>query len=80
MRGSGKSKMGKALAEHLGWKFIDMDTLFVEVVGEPIKTFVDKNGWPAFRKKEEELLKKTVLTHPRKTIISTGKAGDSPFP
>lgn len=73
MRGSGKSKMGNALADKLKWKFIDLDHLFVEVVGEPIKSFVEKYDWPAFRRKEEELLKRTVQTHPTKTIISTGK-------
>jgi len=73
MRGSGKSKMGKALADHLGWKFIDLDDLFVEVVGEPIKTFVAKHDWPAFRAKEEQLLRKTVDNNRARTIISTGK-------
>jgi pentafunctional AROM polypeptide len=72
MRGSGKSTMGSALAARLQWKFIDIDVEFEAFAGEPIKSFVDKNGWPAFRAKEEELVRKVIEENPRRTVVSTG--------
>nr|AGK89942.1 tetra-functional AROM-like protein [Acanthamoeba castellanii str. Neff] len=72
MRGSGKSTMGSALAAGLGWKFIDIDVEFEAFAGEKIRSFVDAHGWPAFRAKEEELVRQVVGAHPQRTVISTG--------
>lgn len=72
MRGSGKSTMGRALANRLNWKFIDVDLEFEAFAGEKIKDFVEKNGWPAFRVKEEELVRQVIDQNPREAIVSTG--------
>jgi pentafunctional AROM polypeptide len=72
MRGSGKSTMGSALAAGLGWKFIDIDVEFEAFAGEKIRSFVDAHGWPAFRAKEEELVRQVVEAHSQRTVISTG--------
>lgn len=72
MRGSGKTNMGKALAECLKWKFIDMDSEFESFAGASIKDFVAQNGWPSFRTKEEELVRKVIQGSPRQAVVSTG--------
>jgi shikimate kinase len=70
LRGTGKSSIGQALAEHLGWNFIDIDDEVEHELGEEIGTFVEKNGWDAFRKTEKavalDLAKRDDL------VISTG--------
>ncbi len=72
MRGSGKSLMGKALARDLGWAYIDLDVEFEKFTGQSIKQFVEVNGWPAFRAKEEELFRSVLVSNAKRTVISTG--------
>ncbi|MEN9561129.1 MAG: Shikimate kinase [Candidatus Parcubacteria bacterium] len=70
MRGSGKTTAAKLLAEKLNMKAVEMDALLEEQFGESIKTFVEKNGWPTFRKAESELV--TILMQKDGQVISTG--------
>ena len=39
--GSGKSTVGAALAEHLGWDFVDLDSEIEEQEGEKISSIFD---------------------------------------
>eukprot|EP01117_Protostelium_nocturnum_P012724 TRINITY_DN4699_c0_g1_i1.p1 TRINITY_DN4699_c0_g1~~TRINITY_DN4699_c0_g1_i1.p1 ORF type:complete len:1525 (-),score=579.22 TRINITY_DN4699_c0_g1_i1:81-4655(-) len=73
MRGSGKSSMGKSLASDLGWKSVDLDEEFLSFAStKTLKEFVETNGWPAFRQKEEQLLHDVIKRFPNETVISTG--------
>ena len=60
MRGSGKTSNSRALASALQRPFIDLDEAFQVENKVTIQQFVDANGWPEFRKKEEDLFKKIV--------------------
>lgn len=68
MRGSGKSLMSKALGHELNKKVIDLDEEFSKEFSMTIKDFVQANGWPQFRVKEEELFKKVVASNKVKKI------------
>jgi shikimate dehydrogenase len=70
MPGSGKSTIGKALANKLGYKFIDTDSLIEKKEGMTIKEIFEKKGEPYFRKKEEEISRKLVDS--KKLVIATG--------
>lgn len=59
MRATGKTTLGKALAEHLGSTFVDTDQRFVAEHG-PIADYVAANGWPAFRSEEERLVRASL--------------------
>ena len=69
MPGSGKTTLGKILADNMNRKFIDLDLEFEKKYGK-IEDFFKNNGEEAFRKKEskilEEFSKKTGL------VISCG--------
>lgn len=54
-RGTGKSEVGKIVAETLRMKYISMDARIVEKAGMPIPEIVEKHGWPAFRDMESEV-------------------------
>jgi shikimate kinase len=55
MRGSGKTTVGKILAQKLGREFIEMDELITRKAGLTVPEIVEKYGWGKFRDIEEEL-------------------------
>ena len=68
-RATGKSTVGRLLAERLNVSFIDMDEVLVARHGE-ISDLVKERGWDYFRAREKELLEE--LTASREAVISTG--------
>lgn len=69
LRGSGKTSLGKLLAERLNFVFADTDEIFSKQEKQSIADFVAQNGWNAFRDKEERIL----LGLPQnQTVISCG--------
>ena len=54
-RGTGKSTVGKLLAEQLGMSYISMDDEIVQNAGMSVPEIVEKQGWPGFRDMESEL-------------------------
>lgn len=71
MPGSGKSTVGKALAEALGRPFIDTDAVIVERAGKPITEIFSELGEAGFRDLETQAVKDTANTHTG-AIIATG--------
>lgn len=58
--GSGKSTVGRALADELGWEFADLDEDIEQREGTPITEIFDTRGEAAFRQAETEALKERV--------------------
>jgi len=71
--GSGKTTLGRKLANYLQKDFIDLDQLIVERVGMSIPEYFEKNGEHQFRMLESQILKEQTAHH---VVISTG--GGSP--
>lgn len=69
-RATGKSSVGKILARHLSFRFLDMDKVIEERTGCSIQAMVAKNGWQFFRDKEKELL--AELASQNNLVIATG--------
>jgi shikimate kinase len=67
--GSGKSTIGKLLAQKTGMEHIDFDDLLVQEIGMSVQEFFDEYGEAAFRCEETSLLKR-FLDHEQ--VISTG--------
>ncbi|HUL31323.1 MAG TPA: shikimate kinase [Thermodesulfobacteriota bacterium] len=55
-RGSGKSVVGRRLADHLQMTFVDTDDLIEERQGIPIADIVKSRGWGHFRKLENKVI------------------------
>lgn len=55
--GTGKTAVGKALAERLGMKFVDMDDMIEEHEGMKISEIFEKKGEPYFRRAEKAVAK-----------------------
>ena len=70
MPGSGKSTVGKMLAESLQMEFVDTDEVFAEDNGTDPGEFIRKNGEKEFRKLEKEAVIKASAKGGR--VIATG--------
>jgi len=69
-RGSGKTTVGTRLAERLGWSYVDSDQKVIDKTGRTIREIFDKQGEPAFREIESEVIMK--LADFRHHVISLG--------
>ena len=56
MPASGKTTVGKALAEKLSKSFVDTDDLIVEAAGKPIPEIFAQSGEKAFREMESNVI------------------------
>ncbi len=68
--GTGKTVVGKMLAEKLRWKYIDTDKIIEESVGKDIPRIFREEGEKVFRKHEVKAVK--MITHLNHYVISTG--------
>ena len=68
--GSGKTTIGKKLANYLKYNFIDLDKLIELQAGMSIVEYFELHGEDAFRRMESDVLQKTDF--PENAIIATG--------
>lgn len=68
--GSGKTTIGKKLANYLKYEFIDLDKLIESKAGMSIVSYFELHGEGAFRELEQDILQKTEF--PENVIIATG--------
>jgi len=69
-RATGKSRVGKILADILGLTFLDTDHLLSRHLGCTLTDYVARHGWAAFRQQEEELLR--GLAGEKGVVIASG--------
>ena len=69
-RATGKTSIGKILADLLGFDFIDTDLAIEKRQGESIAELVGRGGWDLFRRHEEEML--LDLARRKNIVIATG--------
>jgi Shikimate kinase len=67
--GSGKSTVGRLLADSLGCPFLDLDDLVVKKAGKSIPDIFAQDGEPAFRQLEARLLRQTVEKYKETTAV-----------
>src|SRR5262245_35845194 len=69
-RGSGKSTVGRLLAERVGWTFVDADAVIEERAGKSIRQIFADEGESGFRDREANAL--SDLCSRTDTVIATG--------
>jgi 3-dehydroquinate synthase len=67
---TGKTRVGKKVAECLKWDYIDIDDEIVKIAGKGIPEIFDQNGETEFRQLESKLLQKAC--EQESVVISTG--------
>ncbi|CAI8049467.1 Shikimate kinase [Geodia barretti] len=74
---SGKTSVGRALADSTGWAFVDADDVIVERAGKPIHRIFSEDGEPAFRELESRVIA-DLCAGERQVIASGGGSFVSP--
>jgi len=72
LSGSGKSTVGRLLAQQLGVPFLDSDTLIEAECGEHISTIFAQHGEAYFRACESHVLANAIHTYNNGAVIATG--------
>ena len=72
LRGAGKSTLGRMLAQHLGWPFIELDRVVEEDYGASIPDLIEMAGTATFRRHEKSALERVVATHEAAVITTAG--------
>lgn len=69
-RCSGKTTVGKSIADTFDWTFVDADAVLVKTSGKNIKDIIDTEGWDSFRRMERSALKQICTQNHQ--VVATG--------
>ncbi len=69
-RCTGKTSVGRLLAEKLNRRFMDADVVLAENEGRIIADIVAEHGWPCFREKEKQTIRE--LSRLNGLVVATG--------
>ena len=72
LRGAGKSTLGRKLAEHLGWPFIELDRRVEEDYGASIPDLIEMAGTATFRRHERAALDRVIADNGAAIITTAG--------
>ena len=72
LRGAGKSTLGRMLASHLGWPFIELDRVVEEDYGARIPDLIEMAGTATFRRHERSALERVMAAHEAAVITTAG--------
>ncbi len=69
-RATGKTTVGRIVAQRLGWIFVDMDETLMDRLGMTIAEWVRDKGWESFRAEESRLLAEVASS--KHVVVATG--------
>jgi len=72
LRGAGKSTLGRMLAQHLGWPFIELDRRVEEEYGASVPDLIEMVGTATFRRQERHALERVIAEHEAAIITTAG--------
>ena len=67
--GSGKTSVGRLVADALGCPFLDLDEIIVKKAGHSIPVIFEAEGEKGFRRKEKQALEQTVGKYAESTAV-----------
>ncbi len=71
MPGGGKSTVGRQLARRLGWPFVDSDGVIEQRIGEPIRSYFERQGEERFRDIEAAVIGE-ICAQGAPQVVATG--------
>ena len=71
LMGTGKTTVGRCLADRLGWLFLDSDEMIEMRTGRTVREIWHEDGEAAFRRLESDVLR-DALTHENAVVAAAG--------
>lgn len=75
-RCTGKTSVGKQLAEKMKVPFYDTDILIVDRIGKTIREWVEEKGWESFRQEEKAIIQEISSRDPAVIALGGGAVLD----
>jgi len=69
-RATGKTTVGRLIAQRLGWMFVDTDVLIEQRAKKKIAEIVAQEGWQGFRRREKEII--AEVSAKKNMVIAVG--------
>jgi XRE family transcriptional regulator, aerobic/anaerobic benzoate catabolism transcriptional regulator len=72
LRGAGKSTLGRMLARHLHWPFVELDRRVEEEYGASVPDLIEMAGTATFRRHERAALERVIAEHEAAIVTTAG--------
>ena len=72
LMGSGKTTVGKRIAQELGYPFVDSDDVVASVAGKSVREIFAQDGEVRFRQYESEAIKSVLVGRQSSVVLATG--------
>jgi shikimate kinase len=70
--GSGKTTVGKRIAQELGYAFVDSDDVVASTAGKSVREIFAEDGEAVFRQCESEAIKSVLADWQSSVVLATG--------
>jgi shikimate kinase len=70
--GSGKTTVGKRIAQELGYAFVDSDDVVASTAGKSVREIFAQDGEAVFRQCESEAIKSVLADRQSAVVLATG--------
>ena len=70
--GSGKTTVGKRIAQELGYAFVDSDDVVASAAGKSVRQIFAQDGEAVFRQCESEAIKSVLADRQSSVVLATG--------
>lgn len=70
--GSGKTTVGKRIAQELGYPFVDSDDVVASVAGKSVREIFAQDGEAVFRQCESDAIKSVLVGRKSSVVLATG--------
>ena len=72
LMGSGKTTVGKRIAQELGFPFVDSDDVVASVAGKSVRDMFAQDGEAVFRQYESDAIKSVLVGRQSSVVLATG--------
>jgi len=72
LMGSGKTTVGKRIAQELGYAFVDSDDVVASTAGKSVREIFAQDGEAVFRQCESEAIKSVLADRQSAVVLATG--------
>lgn len=72
LMGSGKTTVGKRIAQELGYSFVDSDDVVASATGKSVREIFAQDGEAAFRKHESDAIRSVLINGTTSVVLATG--------